>query len=133
MKRVIQYALLSALLATMPIANGCDEDDAGTGAPSGAQTPSKSASERPPAATQPIIPVAQMNDWCPEHGLPESICALCNETVAASLKEKGDWCDKHPVPASQCFTCHPELKEQFAAAYREKYGKEPPAAPEGGQ
>jgi hypothetical protein len=65
-------------------------------------------------------------DWCPEHGMPESICVQCNPELAAEYKKKGDWCDKHDRPDSQCFVCHPELKEKFAEEYRAKYGKEPP-------
>jgi hypothetical protein len=34
---------------------------------------------------------------------------------------------KASVPESQCFKCHPELKQKFAAAYKDKYGKEPSA------
>jgi hypothetical protein len=31
------------------------------------------------------------------------------------------------LPKSQCFECDPSLKQKFAVAYKEKYGKEPPA------
>jgi len=44
-----------------------------------------------------------------------------------SARMKGDWCKAHDRPESQCFICHPELKEKFAAPYRAKYSKEPPA------
>src|SRR5690348_8950677 len=49
--------------------------------------------------------------WCPEHGVPEEICALCNPKVAADLKAKGDWCEKHGRPDSQCFIDHPEYEK----------------------
>lgn len=68
--------------------------------------------------------------WCAEHGIPESECALCDQKLAAECKKKGDWCAKHDRPDSQCFSCHPELKEQYAAKYRAKYGKEPPPTQE---
>jgi len=64
--------------------------------------------------------------WCAEHGVPEEICGQCSAKVAAECKKKGDWCKEHERPESQCFICHPEKKEQFAAQYRAKYGKEPP-------
>jgi cobalt-zinc-cadmium efflux system membrane fusion protein len=64
--------------------------------------------------------------WCAEHGVPEEVCALCSSKVAKEMKAKGDWCAKHDRPDSQCFICHPEYKEKFAAAYRDKFGKEPP-------
>ena len=65
--------------------------------------------------------------WCAEHGVPEDICGQCSAKAAADCKKKGDWCEEHDRPDSQCFIHHPELKEKFAALYRTKYGKEPPA------
>lgn len=67
--------------------------------------------------------------WCKEHGVPEHDCAQCDAKVAAELKKKGDWCKEHGVPESQCFVCNPKRAEKFAALYRAKYGKEPPALP----
>jgi hypothetical protein len=68
--------------------------------------------------------------WCPEHGIPEEECSMCNVTVAAELKKSGDWCEKHDRAMSQCFICQPERKEVFAAKYRAKYGEEPPPVDE---
>lgn len=72
----------------------------------------------------------QGRDWCQEHGVPESNCALCDSDVATAFKESGDWCDKHDRPDSQCFICHPDLKDKFAAKYKAKYGEDPPAMSE---
>jgi hypothetical protein len=69
-------------------------------------------------------------DWCVEHGVPESICALCDAKVAAEYKQKGDWCKEHDRPESQCFLCDPKRAEKFAAEYEAKYGQKPPK-PEG--
>jgi hypothetical protein len=65
--------------------------------------------------------------WCGEHGVPEGICSQCSSKVAAELQKKGDWCAEHDRAKSQCFLCDPSLKEKFAAQYRAKEGKEPPA------
>lgn len=65
--------------------------------------------------------------WCVEHGIPEHDCALCSAKAAAEYKKKGDWCKEHDRPESQCFLCDPKRAEKFAAQYRAKYGKEPPA------
>ncbi len=65
-------------------------------------------------------------DWCVEHGIPESVCTLCDNKVAAEYKKKGDWCKEHDRAKSQCFLCHPELEEKFAAQYETKYGHKPP-------
>ncbi len=64
--------------------------------------------------------------WCPEHGVPEEICARCSTNVAADFQLKGDWCEEHSRPDSQCFVCHPELQEKFAAQYAAKFGSSPP-------
>jgi hypothetical protein len=68
--------------------------------------------------------------WCGEHGVPESVCALCDSKLAAEFQRKGDWCEEHDRPDSQCFKCHPELAARFAAQYEAKYGEQPPK-PEG--
>lgn len=65
--------------------------------------------------------------WCNEHGVPEEVCAQCNQKVASEFKAKGDWCQKHDCPESQCFVCHPEREAEFVALYEAKYGTKPPA------
>lgn len=70
---------------------------------------------QPAAPKAPLVEKAQIADWCPEHGVPESICTRCNAGLTESFKKKGDWCDKHGLPDSQCFTCHPELEAKFKA------------------
>lgn len=68
--------------------------------------------------------------WCAEHGVPEGVCSQCNAKVAADFQKKGDWCAEHDRAKSQCFLCDPSLKQKFAAQYRAKEGKEPPALAE---
>lgn len=64
--------------------------------------------------------------WCPEHGVPEHVCPLCDKKLVDEFKKKGDWCQEHARPESQCFLCNPKRAEKFAAEYRARYGKEPP-------
>ena len=64
--------------------------------------------------------------WCPEHGVPEGVCARCDANLVAGFKAKNDWCEEHSRPESQCFICHPEKEAEFAARYEAKYGKKPP-------
>ncbi len=64
--------------------------------------------------------------WCPEHGVPEAECPLCDYSLVAEFKGKGDWCEEHQRPDSQCFECHPENREKFAGRYRAKFGENPP-------
>ena len=55
---------------------------------------------------------------------------MCDARVAAAFFAKGDWCEKHARAQSQCFICDPKLQKKFAAFYRAKEGKEPPAIKE---
>ena len=68
--------------------------------------------------------------WCAEHGVPEGVCSQFSAKVAADFQKKGDWCADHDRAGSQCFLCDPAVKEKFAAQYRAKEGKEPPAIEE---
>ncbi|MBI4605648.1 MAG: efflux RND transporter periplasmic adaptor subunit [Planctomycetes bacterium] len=62
-------------------------------------------------------PEAAGEDWCEEHGVPESRCTICRGTTPAPADPR-DWCAEHGVPESQCTACHPEiaLRGQSAGA-----------------
>lgn len=77
--------------------------------------PKQQAPAAQPATTptKPLVEKTQVADWCPEHGVPESVCTRCNAGLIESFKTKGDWCEKHGLPDSQCFTCHPEREARF--------------------
>lgn len=82
----------------------------------GGEPKSTPPSQQPSAAPKaPLVEKTRVADWCPEHGLPESICTRCNAGLVDAFKKKGDWCTKHNLPDSQCFTCHPELEAKFKA------------------
>jgi hypothetical protein len=49
-------------------------------------------------------------DWCGEHGVPESQCTRCHPDLIAAFKATNDWCEEHSLPESQCLKCNPELK-----------------------
>lgn len=53
--------------------------------------------------------------WCKGHGVPESVCTRCNDTLITKFKQGGDWCDEHGLPESQCKQCHPEVAARWAA------------------
>jgi len=48
-------------------------------------------------------------DWCDEHGVPESQCTLCHPDLIAAFKATGDWCEEHTLPKSHCKKCNPNL------------------------
>lgn len=69
----------------------------------------------PAPVVAPLLEKKQIADWCPEHGVPESICTRCNDHLIAAFKAKGDWCKEHDLPDTQCLLCHPDLAAKFQA------------------
>lgn len=67
--------------------------------------------------------------WCQAHGIPEHLCSLCDDAVAAKLKKEGDWCKLHDRAKSQCFKCDPSLYKRFEDMYVAKYNKKPEPPP----
>ena len=49
-------------------------------------------------------------DWCTEHGVPESLDTRCDKSLIPAFKATGDWDEKHGLPLSQCKKCNPKLK-----------------------
>lgn len=49
-------------------------------------------------------------DWCDEHGVPESLCTRCNPALAPAFKAMKDWCPEHGLPESQCLKCNPKME-----------------------
>lgn len=52
--------------------------------------------------------VAEKDDWCAEHNVPESQCVECDPTLMPKAKARG-WCKVHGVP--ECTLDHPELAQ----------------------
>lgn len=52
-------------------------------------------------------------DWCAEHGVPESICVECNPNLMPKPKAFG-WCKLHGV--HDCPLCHPEVAQTNSPA-----------------
>lgn len=48
------------------------------------------------------------DDWCTEHGVPESACIECNAALVPPLKDHG-WCAEHGV--AQCPFDHPDIAQ----------------------
>jgi cobalt-zinc-cadmium efflux system membrane fusion protein len=114
MKNRIALALVPLLLAAATtFVIGC-----GNSSPS---SPTPAAPTKEPAKA-PLVHKTEVADWCPEHGVPESICSRCNTKLVAEFQAKGDWCKAHELPESQCFTCHPDLEAKFAAMAPKKGG-----------
>lgn len=50
----------------------------------------------------------QREDWCAEHGVPESLCVACNAELMPKGKLHG-WCKEHGV--AECVLDHPEVAQ----------------------
>lgn len=105
--------LVLAIFSTPLMFGGCGCDRKSE--PSPAAVPPKAQATESEKPKEPLVKKAEIADWCPEHGVPESICTRCNASLIDGFKKKGDWCAKHGLPESQCFDCHPELKAKFEA------------------
>ncbi len=53
--------------------------------------------------------------WCGGHGVPESVCTRCDESLIDQFKAANDWCGGHDMPESQCILCNPEVEEKWEA------------------
>lgn len=114
----------AAVVMVAGLVGGCGkaEDKGGTAGKSDPKEKAKGVE----VAKSPLIKKAEIEDWCPEHGVPESVCTRCSAD-AKPFKDKKDWCGEHGLPESHCFKCNPARKDTFAADYEKKYGKKPPA------
>jgi cobalt-zinc-cadmium efflux system membrane fusion protein len=52
--------------------------------------------------------VAETDDWCAEHNVPESECVECDDSLMPKGKARG-WCKVHGIP--ECTLDHPELAQ----------------------
>ncbi len=102
-------SLVSALAigAVLTLAVGCGEST--PPATDGGDAPAADAPKKP------LLKKKEILDWCPEHGVPESACTRCNDTLVEEFKAKGDWCGEHKLPTSQCLQCDPSLEATLKA------------------
>ncbi len=63
----------------------------------------EASGDTPVAEMEPVAP----HDWCAGHGVPESMCTVCNPSLVAGFQEQGDWCAGHGFPESVCPVCNP--------------------------
>ncbi len=76
----------------------------------------KNASSTVPALGPESSPIKPTLDegWCRGHGVPESVCTRCNDSLIPKFKEAGDWCAEHGLPESQCIVCNPEVQAKWS-------------------
>ena len=92
--------------------SACSSDKSGSqtneSGKSKARATPETRSEKGGHASSDVVPGSH-EDWCGEHGVPESQCTRCNPKLGAAFKATGDWCDEHGLPKSQCKRCNPDL------------------------
>lgn len=95
--------MISICTVGLLLAGACQRDkaDGSKEGPSVASTSQHAASGVEPGSHE---------DWCGEHGVPESLCTRCNASLIPAFKATGDWCEEHGLPESQCLRCNPELQ-----------------------
>lgn len=71
----------------------------------------------PPSSQVPLHGAGEAADWCAGHGLPESMCTLCNPGLTEGFKAAGDWCGEHGFPESVCPQCNPATPPEGVGAF----------------
>jgi cobalt-zinc-cadmium efflux system membrane fusion protein len=99
-----------ALAALLTV--GCERQPAGEASGSSQVSSARTAALGPESSA--IKPVLD-EGWCRGHGVPESVCTRCNQSLIAKFQSAGDWCGEHKLPESQCTQCHPEVAARWAA------------------
>lgn len=100
---------MGLVAAALLAASGCSKEK--TAAPEAGSTPGTVANTDVAAGHAPKgVKPGSYEDWCGEHGVPESQCTRCNPDLIAAFKATGDWCAEHSLPESHCLKCNPDLK-----------------------
>jgi len=108
MKSLICLLALATVILT---AAGCSRETPQT-------SKSETSTETSPApapetgdghAAATVVP-GSYEDWCEEHGVPESACTRCDPSLIPAFKAVNDWDREHGVPMSQCLKHNPNLE-----------------------
>jgi cobalt-zinc-cadmium efflux system membrane fusion protein len=110
--RVSRRAVRPVVLIVAGLLIGCERDEAPQPTDGAAKLAAKTASFGPESSA--VAPTLD-GGWCGGHGVPESVCTRCDDSLIPKFKEAGDWCGEHALPETQCEKCHPEVAERWAA------------------
>lgn len=104
MKTLVTTWILALCFVLGACNKGSDKQETGT-----ATKEQPTRTEGTGHAGKGVVPGSH-EDWCEEHGVPESQCTRCDPSLVAAFKATNDWCDEHGLPESQCLKCNPDLK-----------------------
>ena len=99
----LAFAVLSIMVA------GCSRETAQTGTEKNTEAAAGSASN-PGEGHAANVVAGSYEDWCDEHGVPETACTRCDPSLVPAFKAVGDWDEEHGLPMSQCLKHNPNLK-----------------------
>lgn len=101
---------LAALLMALVIA-GCGSRAKSTETAPATSTPAATTAGVPGGdghAVASVVP-GSYEDWCAEHGVPETQCTRCDPSLIPAFQAANDWCPEHGLPMSQCTIHNPNL------------------------
>jgi hypothetical protein len=105
---MLARSFLSLVLSLGAFA-GCSKDDARPKAAPAQKEATPAAATGKGHAPAGVKPGSH-EDWCGEHGVPESQCTRCSPDLIPAFKATNDWCAEHGLPESQCKICNPGLE-----------------------
>ena len=107
MRRMMAW---TAMLSLLLVAAGCGaRNTAQTEQTQAAATPEAAPPQGEGHAAANVVP-GSYEDWCEEHGVPESQCTRCDPSLIPAFQVANDWCPDHGLPMSQCTIHNPNLK-----------------------
>ena len=104
---------IAALLGLLVVASGCGARGSQTSETAPAGSTDTTENGRLPQgeghAVASVVP-GSYEDWCDEHGVPETQCTRCDPSLIPAFQAANDWCTEHGLPMSQCTIHDPNLK-----------------------
>ncbi|MCG3129888.1 MAG: Multidrug resistance protein MdtA [Phycisphaerae bacterium] len=108
--RLHRVAPVLLIIAAGAVGIGCDRSATPGGDPASEQVDARLIGPE----SSPVAPTLDKG-WCGGHGVPESVCTRCDDSLIEAFKSAGDWCAEHGLPESQCVKCHPETAARWEA------------------
>jgi len=106
----MKATLLLSMLAVLLVASGCGSK--GTQSQTAQEEtvqPAAPPSGEGHAVAAEVVPGSH-EDWCDEHGVPETQCTRCDPSLIPAFQAANDWDAEHGLPMSQCTIHDPNLK-----------------------
>lgn len=102
----MKSTLVLAMLAVLFVASGCGGKATTQGETAKPATPPTGEGH---AVVAEVVPGSH-EDWCDEHGVPETQCTRCDPSLIPAFQAANDWDAEHGLPMSHCTIHNPNLK-----------------------